>query len=533
MIVAPQPRAVDVGAQVLARGGNAVDAAVTAAWAQCVLDPQNCGIGGFGSALIYWAATDTTEVVSFHARAGQRATADMWQSLLLEEYRDGYGYYIRDWLNDVGYQSIATPGTPLGLHTLHQRWGTLPWADTLAPAIQFAREGFVLSARAAGRWTRPQLPLRPHQMMRATHTPGVRAIFTRDQVHPWGEGQRLVQSDYAATLERVAQHGPPEFYHGATAYAMSDDMARNGGLFTAADLAGYRIRTPEPVVGTYRGYTIVSDPPPSGGMTLIQLLNLMEGYDVGAMQVNSPDYIDLVARAMQWAYRDWALFLGDPEYAEIPVARLTDKAYAAAGRAALDRGERFTVPRWRADEQGTTHVSVVDNAGNAVAMTHSLGASSGVVTTGLGFQYNNCMNCFDPIPGHVNSIAPGKARISGLAPTLVFKDGALVYNLGAPGGTRITTGVFQTLLNLLDFGMSPVEAVSLPRFDSQSHVIDVEARFSDAVCDELRRRGHAVERTVAAYWSAPQVHVIERNPTNGKLRGGADPRADGMALEVS
>jgi len=235
---------------------------------------------------------------------------------------------------------------------------------------------------------------------------------------------------------------------------------------------------------------------------------------------------------MQWAYRDWANHLADPEFADVPVDRLTSKARAEEVRRAIDRGERFTVPRWRANETGTTHLSVVDQWGNAVALTHSLGSSAGVVTDGLGFQYNNCMNCFNPVPGHPNAIAPGKARVTGLTPTIVLKDNTPVLVLGAPGGTRITTGVFQTILNVLDFGMTATEAVSAPRFDCQGPIIDVEARISERACAGLRRRGHEVQKTPAAYWGFPLVHAIRVDPGSGALDGGADPRGEGMALLV-
>jgi gamma-glutamyltranspeptidase/glutathione hydrolase len=267
-------------------------------------------------------------------------------------------------------------------------------------------------------------------------------------------------------------------------------------------------------------------------MTLLEMLNIVEGYDLRDFGFNSEAYIDLLARTMQWAYRDWANYLADPEFADVPVAHLTSKDYAAEARRAIDRGEHFSVPRWRAAERGTTHLSVVDQWGNVVALTHSLGDSSGVVTTGLGFQYNNYMKCFNPIPGHPNSIVPGKARVSGLCPTIILKDGKPVLVVGAPGGTRITTGVFQTILNVLDFGMSATEAVSVPRFDCQGPSISVEARIPGTVCDGLRRRGHGIEQSLASYWPNPRLHIICIDPATGALEGGADPRDEGMALTV-
>ncbi len=531
MIVAPQAQAVEIGAAVLASGGNAIDAAVTTAFAQGVLDPQMCGVGGFGSATVR-LADGALHTVAFHGRAGVRATPTMWQELVLGEYRDGYGFHLQDYLNDVGYQSITTPGTIAGLAQLLEQFGTRSWAACIAPAVPLAREGYRLTPKGASRFHRPKVANHPHTMMRASHTPGAQAIFTRDGHYPWHEGERFVQADYATTLERLAANGPAEFYTGATAQAMAADFARHGGFTTAEDLANYSARQLAPLVGTYRGYTVVTDPPPSGGLTLLAMLNVVEGYDLRSLGHNSAAYIDLLARTMQWAYRDWATVLGDPEFSAVPVERLASKEYAAAARAALDGGARFEVPRWRADEQGTTHISVLDQWGNAVSLTHSLGASSGVVTSGLGFQYNNCMNCFDPLPGHANSIAPGKARLSGLAPTILLKDGAPAVVIGAPGGTRITTGVFQSILNIVDFGMRATEAVSAPRFDAQGSIIDIEARIAETVCAELRAMGHPVERLPIPWWRGPLVHAIVRDPQTGQLDGGADPRGEGMALLV-
>jgi gamma-glutamyltranspeptidase/glutathione hydrolase len=532
MIVAPQARAVEIGAEVLAQGGNAVDAAVTTALVQGVVDPQMCGVGGFGSCTIYWAQTGVQETIAFHGRAGARVSPDMWRDAILEEYLDGYGYRVRDYLNDVGYHAITTPGTVAGLATVLDRYGSRGWAHCVAPSVPLARDGFVLTPRGAARFRGQPAPGHPHPMARATHTPGARAIFTRDGHHPWQEGEPFIQTDYAHTLERLAGAGPDDFYHGEIAHRMIQDIALHGGFVTLQDLESYAPRLRAPLRGSYRGYTVLTDPPPSGGMTLLEMLSIVEGYDLQGLGFNSEAYIDLLARTMQWAYRDWANHLADPDFVAVPVAHLTSKEYAAEARNAIDRGEHFTVPRWRAAERGTTHISVVDQWGNAVALTHSLGDSSGVVTTGLGFQYNNCMKCFNPIPGHANSIQPGKARVSGLCPTIVMKDAQPILVIGAPGGTRITTGVFQTILNVLDFGMSATEAVSAPRFDCQGPSISVEARIPGTVCDGLRRRGHGIERSPAAYWPHPLVHLIRIDPATGALDGGADPRGEGMALLV-
>ncbi|MDB5074568.1 MAG: Gamma-glutamyltransferase, partial [Chloroflexi bacterium] len=286
MIVAPQSKAVEIGAQVLEQGGNAIDAAVTTAFAQGVLDPQNCGLGGFGSMTIYWAKTGLHETISFHGRAGSRVTADMWQKAVVEEYRDGYGYRVRDYLNDVGYHSITAPGTVAGLSTALSRYGTRSWSDCIGPAVSLARNGFPLSPRDAARFAGPPVAGKPHHMSRATHTPAARAIFTRDGHFPLLEGQLLIQTDYARTLERLAECGADDFYRGGLARAMVADIDRHGGFVTLEDLDAYVPRLRQPLVGTYRGYTVVTDPPPSGGMTLLEMLNIVEGYPLSNMAFN-------------------------------------------------------------------------------------------------------------------------------------------------------------------------------------------------------------------------------------------------------
>src|SRR5437764_2738377 len=228
MIVAPQAAAVEIGASVLEQGGTAVDAAVTTAVAQGVLDPLNCGAGGFGSLTLYWAQTGQCETISFHGRAGSRVTDDMWQDMIVEEYRDGYGYHLRDFLNDVGYHSITVPGTVAGLSAALATYGTRSWADCVAPAIPLARDGYPLTPRAAARFYAPPAAGHPHPMARATHTPGARAIFTRDGHVPWMEGEVFVQADYARTLECLAGRGPEEFYRGDLAPAMAADIGRHG-----------------------------------------------------------------------------------------------------------------------------------------------------------------------------------------------------------------------------------------------------------------------------------------------------------------
>ena len=531
LVVAPQPLAVEAGAQVLADGGNAVDAAVTAAFTQGVTDPQMCGIGGFGSLHYFEAATGRHHVLQFLGTAGSLTRDSMWADLIEEEYRIGYGFRLRGYENDIGWQSVATPGTVAGLGEAHHRWGTRAWTSILAPATRLADEGFVLTPILTDRWRRPGTPGFALPLWRITNTLAAQRIFTKGGFAPLQMGERLVQKDYARSLRRIAEGGVEEFYRGVLGHELGNAIMSHGGYVTPDDLANYRVREPQPVVGQYRGLTIKTDPLPDGGATLVQMLNCLEHFDLRGMGFNSPRYIDTVSRVMQWAFADWTTRLGDPQFDPDMTATITNPQYAADAAKRIQAGEKFRVPRWPYHEpKDTTHISVVDQWGNCVSLTHTLGASSGVVVDGLGFQLNNAMNCFHPLPGRPNSVAPGKARLSGLSPSIVYRDGQPVIVIGAPGGTQIVTGVLQVLLNLIDFGMTPTEAVEAPRFDSQSDTIDLHARHPISTIHALQAMGHKVYREPYSYGSFGLVHVAVRDPQTGRWNGGADPGGAGMPL---
>ena len=271
----------------------------------------------------------------------------------------------------------------------------------------------------------------------------------------------MLQADYGRTLRTLARDGARAFYEGEIAERIAADFQAHGGFISRADLAGYRAEVAEPLESTYRGLRVVAPAPPAGGLPLLQMLNFLEGYDLGAAGWPSVEAARLRVEAMGWAFADRERHLADPRFAEVPVARLLDKAYAEEARRRTAAGERFA-GRPPLEAPTTTHVCVVDGEGNAVSLTHTLGSSSGVVTEGLGFGYNNYLNCFDPRPGRVNSLAPGKTRITMMVPTIVFAGDRLRAVVGAPGGTKIVTAVLQTLLNVIDHGMTPVEAVSAP-----------------------------------------------------------------------
>lgn len=524
MIVCPQPVAAEAGLEVLRAGGNAVDAAVTAAFCQGVLDPQMCGIGGSGMMLVHSPA-GATEVIEFHARAGSRVRPDMWEGIFVKEAADRYNYVVEGGVNDAGYQSVAVPGTVAGLALALERHGTISWADAIQPAVTLAREGIEVSAALRASWTTEMSPDQLPMARRIQVTPAARRLYTDD-----GElkqlGSRLVQAEYAETLEAIARGGPGAFYQGAIAQAIAADFESHGGFITAGDLAGYRAEVSAPLESSYRGLRLLVPPPPAGGLALLQMLNFLEGFDISRLEWPSVEAARLRVEAMGWAFADRARYLADPKFAAVPVASLLANSHAEEGRRRAAAGERFAGAQ-PVESPSTTHVCAVDAAGGAVSLTHTLGSSSGVVTEGLGFGYNNYLNCFDPRPGRLNSLAPGKTRPTMMVPTLVLRGDRLHAVVGAPGGTKIVTGVLQTILNLVDHGMTPVEAVSAPRVDYQAESVQAEGRIPIDVVDGLRSAGYRVSRRPQNYdwyFALAQLIAVQED---GTLRGASDPRKDG------
>jgi gamma-glutamyltranspeptidase/glutathione hydrolase len=521
IIVCPQPQAAEIGLDVMRRGGNAVDAAVTCAFVQGVIDPQMCGIGGCGVMLVH-SAKEGDSLLEFYSTAGSRATEHQWESIFIREAADRYGYVLEGFVNDTGYQSVGVPGTVAGLYEALTRFGTISWEQAIEPAIPIAREGFPVSGFMHGNWTTDYGPDVVPNHRRIQATPEARAIYTHDG-ELYAVGELMVQKDYATTLGRIAREGPDVFYRGEIADAIAADFEANGGFITKEDLSSYSVSVTEPLRGTYRGRQIVAAGPPAGGLTLLQMLNFLEGYDLGAHGWPSTESARLLIEAMAWAVADRELHIADPRFIEIPMGALADKEYAAKAREVVAAGDKAH------DRADTTQVCVVDDAGNAVSLTHTLGSSSGVVTPGLGFGYNDYMNCFDPRPGRPNSVRPGKTRVTMMTPTFVFDRGRLRVCVGAPGGTKIVTAILQVLVNVLDHEMSPVEAVSAPRVDFQGDVVQAEGRIPRVVCEGLERHGYTVNRRTLSYdsyFARPQVIVAE---ADGFIRGASDPRKDGGA----
>lgn len=530
MVVAPQPEAAEVGVEILKAGGNAVDAALGCAFVQTAVDPMMCGIAGFGSLAVYLPQPNGIhEYIDFHAPAPLAATPSMWQELVESEARDGFGFRLRGRVNDIGYQSICTPAALRGFHEAHRAHGRLPWSDILQPAIEVSREGWFVRPAVYAFWNAEGEMGRASNTERLAYSESGRQLFCRSDGSPKRIGEWVHNPDYANTLTAVAKHGAEVFYSGEIAAHMAKDMAAHDGLVGARDLADYRPRQSVPLYSTYRGCRVTSGPPPGGGVMLLEMLNILENFDLATLRHNSADYIVTVAEAMKRATVDKDRYVGDPRFIEIPLDRLLSKSYARELAAEIKDGRKANVVRLNspAPAADTTHVSVVDPEGGCVSLTHSLGMPSGVITPGLGFFYNGCMGAFDPRPNRAASIAPGKSRFTGMCPSIVFRDDEPFLVIGAPGGTQIPMGVLQAIVNVIDFNMTMQEAVMAPRFSATSNAIDVVNRIPRAIGRSLAATGYEVIRNPFSH-SVAWVHGIK--VSNGELKGGADPARDGVAL---
>ncbi len=529
MVVAPQPEAAEAGLEILRAGGNAVDAAIATAFVQGVVDPLMCGISGFGSMAVYDPVNGMHEYIDFHAPAPGGASDDMWADLIEGEARDGYGFILRGRVNDIGYQSICVPASLRAYATAHERHGSLPWADLITRAIEWARQGWMVRPHVHQFWSDPGAMGRVANHERIAYSPAGRALYCREDGSPKRVGDMVKNPDLANTLAIIAEKGADAFYKGEIAQRIVADMQANGGLISAQDLAGYQARIVAPLTSAYRDFTVTTNQPPGGGLMLAQMLNILAHFDLAGMGHNSAEYVRVVAEAMKYATIDKDRSIGDPDFIDVPVERLLSRDYAAELAARIKNGEKADVPRFdpAATCKDTTQVSIVDGNGMCVSMTHSIGMPSGVVTEGLGFMYNGCMGVFDPRPGQPGSIAPGKARFSSICPSIIFRGDDPFVVIGAPGATQIAMGVLQATLNVLDFGATMQDAVSRPRFSSTSNIIDVTNRIPQYVTRALEAQGYEVVRDARSFGIA-WVHGIRI--TDQGLDGGADPGADGIAL---
>jgi gamma-glutamyltranspeptidase / glutathione hydrolase len=528
MVVSDHRLASEIGRQVLREGGNAVDAAVAVGYALAVVLPYAGNLGGGGFMLVHQARTQTQHAIDFRERAPAQARPDMF---LGADGRPVPGRSISTHL------AVGVPGTVAGLALAHARWGSMPLARLIAPAVALARDGFEVSPTLAA--------LIQADQRRLGRWPATRAVFFRGD-RPLAAGEMLVQTDLAASLEMIARDGPDAFYQGPIAQAIDDEMRRHGGVLGRADLAAYRVLEREPLRRNYRGYTVVSMPPPSsGGVHLLQILGVLEGWPLASMGAGSAASVHLMVEAMKHAYADRSEHLGDPDFYRVPQRWLLSDAHLKSIADAIDPLHakpaseiRPGVAPERESDQ-TTHFSVADAGGNAVAVTYTLNLLFGaaVMAQGTGILLNDEMDDFAIASGHANAfgltggranaIEPGKRPLSSMTPTLVLKDNRPWLVTGSPGGSRIITTVLQTIVNSIDFGMNPALAVHAPRVHHQwqPDELRLEAGVSPDTQALLRAMGH----TVVVKPTMGRAHTIRIGP--GGFEGAADPRnPDAWAL---
>ena len=535
MVCAPQPEAVEAGAMALKRGGNAVDAAMTCALVQTVVDPMMCGIAGFGTMQLYLPDQNHHGYIDFHTTAPASATETMWEDQIKSQARDGFGFILHNRANECGYEAIMTPGSLKAYSEAVAEYGTFDWKDIVQPAINHAEDGFVIRPHVDEFWSAENVMGRMSVVDRLRQCEATKEIYFDDSGQTYPVGARVKNPGMKQTLERIRDGGAEIFYSGDLAEEIAADMAAMGGRLSLDDLKSYKTVRSEPIWGEYRGHKVACGQPPGGGVMILEMLNILEHFDLRAMTHNSSDYIAVVAEAMKFATIDKDNLMGDPAFDDVPIKDFIDRQRAGRYADLIRAGEKADVIRLGEPEESkdTTHVTVVDGAGNCVSMTHSLGMPSGVVSPNMGFMYNGCMGAFDPRPGMPHSIGPGKRRFTAMCPTIVFKGDDPYVVIGAPGGTFITMGVLQAILNVMDFDMTMLEAVAAPRFTANSNTIDVSNRIPHFVTGELEQRGYPIVRNPFSYVFAG-VHGIRMENSDRGCRwdGGADPGRDGIALEV-
>lgn len=522
MVVTSHYLATESAGEVLAKGGNAIDAAVTAAFSLAVTQPRSGNIGGGGFMLISSEPKDKVVAIDYREKAPAKASVDMF----LDDKGDADK-------NRSRYSHLASgvPGTVAGLALALEEYGTISLKEAMAPAIKLAEEGFIVTPRFSDGLKQTKDVL---QQWGSSSK-----VFYKEDGSFYEPGERFIQKDLAETLKRIAANGPKEFYEGKTAELLIAEMKRHGGLITMEDMKAYQPVIREPVQGSYRGYDVFSmSPPSSGGAHVVQILNILEGYPVSEFGHNSAQTIHYMSEAMKRAYADRSKYLGDSDFVDVPLKGLTSKEYASLLRAQIDP-DKATPSETIApanplpyESNETTHFSVVDQYGNAVSNTYTINFSygSGIVVEGAGFLLNNEMDDFSAKPGvpnaygliggKANKIESNKRMLSSMSPTIVKKDGKNFLVTGSPGGSRIITTTLQVIMNVIDHGLNIQSAVAAPRIHHQwlPDEIRIEEGFSPETIQVLKEKGHIVNQKAAM--GAIQSIMIR----DGVMYGGADPR---------
>ncbi len=521
MVVTNHPLASAAGAEMLAAGGNAIDAAVAAQFTLTVVEPMMIGLIGGGTAHIR-TADGVHRVIDGMSAVPLAGRADMYRP---EPGGAPENYQTLDRENEVGPKSVAAPGSLLAWCMALEQFGTMPLADVIEPAIRHASRGFRVTPYLHDCITTAAVDFGKDPLISARYLPGGTALKA---------GERLVQGDYAEALRLISQEGAKALHGGALGDAVAAHMAATGGFVGKDDLTGYTPRVRAPIRTSYRGWEIVAPPPPAAsGVHIAQMLAILEGFDLGALGFGTTDSCHLIAEALRIAFADRAVGTGDPDFIKVPVEKLTSRAYAAERRAAIDlaRSQKWGAGVMAGEGANTTHLTTADAAGNVVASTQTINNSFGAryIVPGTGMIPNNYMHNFDPRPGHALSIAPGKRVTTSMSPVMALRDGKIRFALGLPGGKKIFPSAMQAIINVIDHGMSLQEAVEAPRIWTEGVALEVEQGIPEAVRDGLAARGHDVQvvPTVAGGMGAVGFNA------DGSMTGSSCWRADGTPMGVS
>jgi len=519
MVAAAHPIASEVGVKILKQGGNAVDAAVAMAFALSIAEPNASGLGGGGFMVIKMADQQQPVMIDYREMAPAKATPEFYY-----HNQSDFQQLVRQ----DSATSIGVPGMVAGVVLALKNYGSMTLQQILAPTIELCRKGIVVSDKLNG--------MIADNYEKILKYPATAAIYLSDSL-PLEPGTILKNQDLATTLEKIASQGSKIFYDGELATAIVNEINNQGGIFELADLKTYRAKIRQPVVGSYRGYQIISSAPPSGGGThLIELLNIMEKFDVPALGHNSAEFIHVFAEAMKMVYADKSLNAADPDFFRVAVDTFISKEYAARLQKRINKDRAlfdYSPPSLAIGEATeTSHLSVVDEQGNTVALTQSINYffGSGIVVPGTGILLNNHLSDFDKLPNRANSIAPHKRPTSSIAPTIILKNGKPFMTLGSPGGTRIISALAQIIINVIDFNMSMDRAIEAPRVHCLKKILHLEGRIPESVIEQLKAKGHTirVHPDFDNYFGGAQAILIDQ--TTGRLYGGADSRRDGVAL---